>query len=105
LSQKPAVNGQANFNIELGAPYASYGAGYIVLWNGVWTVFVTESDLLAGVMPTPRKITPYAPEYAPRLDVILVPEESQEQRVNSIQLTTSWTIDLNLREADSGHLS
>ena len=51
LSHIPTVNGQANFNVEVGAPYARYGVGYAVLWNNVWTLFVTESDLLDGVVP------------------------------------------------------
>ena len=52
LTQQPTVNGQANFNVEVGAPYARYGVGYAVLWNNVWTLFVTESDLLEGVIPS-----------------------------------------------------
>ena len=46
LSQIPTENGQANFDVEIGAPYAKYGDGYIVLWKGIWTVFVTEGDLV-----------------------------------------------------------
>ena len=52
LTQVPTVSGQANFNVAEGAPYAKYGVGYAVLWNNVWTLFVTESDLLEGVIPT-----------------------------------------------------
>jgi len=109
LSQKPAVNGQANFDVEIGAPYAKYGNGYIVQWNDIWTVFVTENDLLSGVTPTPQKIISNAPEHAPTLDVILTPGKSQQQRVVAKQLTTSWMIEYedgtgNGYDSDSPHV-
>ena len=40
LSQQVTENGQANFNVEVGAPYAKYGDGIVVLWNDKWTLFV-----------------------------------------------------------------
>ena len=92
LSQRSSSNGQANFDVDIGAPYARYGDGYAVLWQGVWTLFVTESDLLGGAAPTPRQILRDAPEKAPRLKVTLVEDNSPEQRVQAIQLTTSWSI-------------
>ena len=51
-----------------------YGRLYFssaVLWNGEWALFVTESDLLAGVTPTPGQTLQDAPESAPPPDVSL----------------------------------
>ena len=91
LSERPTINGEANFNVEEGTPYASYGDGYIVLWNDVWTLFVTENALAEGVMPTPR-IVGDTPEKAPKLYVVLKNDNTIEQRVEALQLTTSWSI-------------
>ncbi len=46
LTQVPTENGQANFNVEAGAPYAEYENGIVVLWNGEWTLFVVEAEFL-----------------------------------------------------------
>ena len=48
LSEWPTENGQANIDVE-GAPYAEYGNGIVVLWNGEWTLFLTEQDRLLEV--------------------------------------------------------
>ena len=53
LSQRPTENGQANFDIEIGAPYAVYGNGIAVLWYDEWAFFVTEKDLLEGIVLLP----------------------------------------------------
>jgi len=45
LSEWPSENGQANFDAE-GAPYAEYGNGFVVLWNGEWTLFLTAQERL-----------------------------------------------------------
>jgi len=92
LTERPTVNDEANFNVEPSMPYASYGDGYIVLWLDVWTLFVTLSDLEKGVRPTPR-IVDGAPENAPGLDVLLKTENSREQRIQTLQLSTSWFVD------------
>jgi hypothetical protein len=47
LSQVPQENGQANFNVEIGAPYGRHYGGIAVLWNGAWHYFVTM-DVLVG---------------------------------------------------------
>ena len=91
LTERPTVNDEANFNVEPGMPYAKYGDGYIVLWLDVWTLFVTLSDLEKGVRPTPR-IVGGAPENAPGLDVLLKTENSREQRIQTLQLSTSWSV-------------
>jgi len=83
------MNGEANFNVEVGAPYASYGDGYIVLWNDIWTLFVTENALIEGVRPTPR-IFGGMPDKAPALYVVLLNDNDPGQRVEALQLTTSW---------------
>jgi hypothetical protein len=46
LTQVPIENGQANFNVDAGAPYAEYENGIVVLWNGEWTLFVVEAEFL-----------------------------------------------------------
>ena len=108
LTQRVTENGQANFNVDEGSPYAQFGDGYAVLWNGSWTLFVTENDFIAGVMPTPQRIPGDTPESAPRLDVVFTGNNVSEQRVQAIQLTTSWSVtyeDGTGRgyEADSAH--
>ena len=45
LSEWPTENGQANIDIK-GVPYAEYGNGFIVLWNGEWTLFLTDHERL-----------------------------------------------------------
>ena len=107
LTKKPTMNGEANFDVEVGMPYASYGNGYIVLWNNVWTLFVTENDLAGGIMPTPR-IVGGTPEKAPMLHAALVNDNSPTQSVEALQLTTSWHISYEDGagtgyEADSAH--
>jgi len=107
LTEVPIMNGEANFNVEVGTPYAIYGDGFIVLWNGVWTLFVTENALTEGAMPTPR-IVGGTPEKAPKLDVSLLNKGIHEQRVETLQLTTSWSISYEDGtgtgyEADSPH--
>jgi len=107
LSEIPTMNGEANFNVEVGMPYAGYGNGYIVLWNDVWTLFVTRNDLVEGVKPTPR-IVGGTPEKAPVLEVALINDNSSEQRVETLQLTTSWSVNYEDGtstgyEADSPH--
>jgi len=107
LSEKPTKNGEANFNVEEGMPYASYGKGYIVLWNDVWTLFVTPDDYLRDAMPTPG-IVGGAPISAPTLDVELITGESKNQRVEALKLTTSWSVSYEDGsgigyEADSPH--
>jgi hypothetical protein len=59
----------------------------------VWTVFVTEEDLISGIKPTPQQIIRDSPKNAPQLDVIFKSDNSPEQRVQAIQLTTSWSVD------------
>ena len=108
LTQRVTENGQANFNVDEGAPYAKFGDGYAILWNGLWTLFVTEHDLLAGVLPTPQRVPRNAPESAPRLDVAFSGNNGSEQRVQAIQLTTSWGVTYEdgtgrAYEADSAH--
>ncbi len=46
LTQVPTENGQANFDAEVGAPYAEYENGIVVLWNDEWTLFVDKTELL-----------------------------------------------------------
>jgi len=46
LSEWPTENGQANIDVE-GAPYAEYETGIVVLWNGEWTLFLTEQEYLS----------------------------------------------------------
>lgn len=41
LTRIPTENKQANFGIE-GAPYSVYENGIVVLWDGIWTLFVEE---------------------------------------------------------------
>ena len=48
ISELPIENGQANIDVE-GAPYAEYGNGIVVLWNGEWTLFLTEQERLLEV--------------------------------------------------------
>jgi hypothetical protein len=43
LSEWPTENEQANIDVE-DAPYAEYGNGIVVLWNGEWTLFLTEQE-------------------------------------------------------------
>jgi hypothetical protein len=45
-THRPIKNGEANFDIEEGAPFARYEKGIVVLWTGEWTVFVAEKELL-----------------------------------------------------------
>ena len=45
LSEWPTENEQANIDVE-DAPYAEYGNGIVVLWNGEWTLFLTEQERL-----------------------------------------------------------
>ena len=92
LTQKATVNGQANFNTEVGAVYAKYDNWIAVMWNGAWELFVTEEDLLDGFMPSLMQPMQNAPEKAPSLDVALTFGNSPEQRVQAIQLTTSWNV-------------
>jgi len=92
LTDVPTMNGEANFNIDVGMPYSSYGDGYIVLWNDVWTLFVTENALVEGVRPTPQ-IVGGTPKKAPKLEVSLLNKDAHEQqRVETLQLTTSWGV-------------
>jgi hypothetical protein len=48
LSEWPTENGQANIDVE-GAPYAEYENGFVVLWNGEWTLFLTEQERLSEI--------------------------------------------------------
>jgi hypothetical protein len=93
LSQKPTVNGQANFNIDEGSPYARYGNGFIVLWGDVWTIFETLEDQINGIAPKPQQVDRNMPEKAPALFAIHKSDQLPQQRVNAIQLTTSWSVD------------
>jgi hypothetical protein len=49
LFQVPNENGQANFNIEIGAPYTSHDGGIAVFWNNAW-MFFTSLDVYAPVL-------------------------------------------------------
>jgi len=108
LSQIPFENGQANFNVEAGAPYAKYPPGIAVLWNGEWSLFVTEDMLRDESSSLPSGFPANAPEKAPQLEVVHTNGSSPEQRVQAIQLTTSWIFADNNGngrgyEADSPH--
>jgi hypothetical protein len=45
-THRPIKNGEANFDIEEGAPFARHEKGIVVLWNDEWTVFTAEKELL-----------------------------------------------------------
>jgi len=49
LSQIPTVNGQANFNVLIGSPYAKYENGIAVLWNDKWTSFTVNDGKTGSV--------------------------------------------------------
>jgi hypothetical protein len=47
LTEVPHENGQANFNIEVGAPYIRHEGGIAALWNGVWSFFIPFEQLVS----------------------------------------------------------
>ena len=44
LSQQVTENGQVNFGVEAGTPYAKYGDGIVVRWNDKWVLFVKIAE-------------------------------------------------------------
>jgi hypothetical protein len=108
LTQIPTLNEQANFDVEIGAPYAKYGEGIAVMWNGKWMLFVTEDNLLTSAPSLPAGFPVCAPENAPQLDILLASDNTALQPVRAVQLTTSWMFvddngDVKGYEADSPH--
>jgi len=71
LSQRPTQNGQANFDAD-DAPYALFENGIVVLWNGEWSLFLSEVAFAARTTPPSDSIA---------LDVNVLSKEEWDERI------------------------
>jgi hypothetical protein len=91
LSQVPQENGQANFNVDIGAPYGIHKGGIAVFWNNAWHYFVT-TDMLVGELgldePPPPEEIPTGRPKTPDSEWDITQMTRREEPLHMIENTT-----------------